>query len=67
MGGIKTGGQYRHIDQIAQLLLFKGIDQRIPFRRWGPRADQRGFTFGQQAIDFFGVLYGGGKIITPRR
>jgi hypothetical protein len=47
-------------------LRFKRLNQSIALRTWRFAGDQRRFARRQQA-GISGVLYGGGKIITPLR
>ncbi|MNZ93510.1 hypothetical protein D3C78_1125800 [compost metagenome] len=58
---IKSGGQYRDVHQIAELLRFKGFDERIAFRAGCFTGNQRGVVFRQQTGDFAGMFHGGGE------
>ena len=57
---VEAGGQYRHVNQIFDLLPLKSVDQRIALRAGCLSADQR-LTVRQQRQHLFGVLYGSGE------
>ena len=67
--GIEAGGEHRHVDQKLELARLEGVDEGVALRPRGFAGDEGGLlaSGAQQAVNFAGMLDGGGEDHHPCR